>query len=128
MSSWSRKKDAWIAETCEGWTVRWIESEKRFEILDGNGHASIYPFYLTDPAAAIRAAEAWACKATEGTKRVIAIVTEFYAGEKLTVANLQQNDHHPYCGDEPGNSWVASDIHTSAALAQALYRATGGPA
>lgn len=114
MSNWTRAHDAWIARECEGLEVRpagdigdyWVWS------LDMPNHP--VSRYLTDPAAAIRAAEAW---------------KEKVPGRTVTLEWLH-NGVVASLGDMLGGWHRRHDVQNdpAAALAQALYRATGGPA
>ena len=100
MTTWTRAHDAHIARECEGWTLK-----------ERPGYVVNWPHYNTDPAAAIRAAEAWRKKG------------------KLRIARLSM--HSRGCSSRlyDGLNWLDEGPHTNpaAALAQALYRATGGP-
>ena len=94
--TWTRAHDAWIAEKCEGWSDT---------PLCG------WPHYSTDPAACIRAAEAWAAKDPKRRKWWI------------------KRDGNIHATVDQG--WMSDGAvmdTAAAALAQALYRATGGPA
>jgi hypothetical protein len=112
MSSWSREKDAWLARECEGWTL--IESGElagMWKKPDLTVHHC--PYYLTDPAAAIRAAEAWRKKAC-----------------KFRIVRLSLHSRGCSARLYDGLNCINEGPHTdsAAALSQALYRATGGPA
>jgi hypothetical protein len=118
MSNWTRAHDAWIAEHCEG---RKILGPGVMYHDERGGEAGWHdeipiPNYLTDPAAAIRAAEAWEAK-VEGRGWTIESRQGFKTAKLATVPAHPNNFHI-----------VSSDWHrsTAAALAQALYRATGG--
>lgn len=133
-AQWSRSHDAWIARECEGLEVMTcaqamkkagVESESAQtaylrELGDDwacvDGQYEPIPHYLTDPAAAIRAAEAWQLK--DVRKRSIEIR---WCGE-LKIAELMDY------GDDAAQLRTFGNGNTvAAALAQALYRATGGP-
>ena len=127
MTNWTRSHDAWIARECEGLEVEWriagvgqsgmadwcFRSPMPFIPHGGEPEDVWVPVkcYLTDPAAAIRAAEAWRKKG------------------KLRIARLSM--HSRGCSSRlyDGLNWLDEGPHTNpaAALAQALYRATGGP-
>jgi hypothetical protein len=97
MLNWTRAHDAWIAQKCEGWSDT---------PLCG------WPNYNTDPAACIRAAEAWRKKG------------------KLRIVRLSLHSRGCSARLYDGLNWINEGPHTepAVALAQALYRATGGPA
>ena len=112
MSSWSRAKDAWIARECEGLDVRALDVSPSGErcafwvwSLDAPNHPVSH--YLTDPAAAIRAAEAWAAK--DKDHRTWSL---HRAGTLL--GQCTDDGHHYIHEGEDGLCW-------------ALYDATGGP-
>lgn len=108
MSNWTRAHDAHIARECEGLEVRptgdigdyWVWS------LDMPNHP--VSRYLTDPSAAIRAAEAWAAKDAEFRTWSL-----HRAGTLL--GQCTDDGHHYIHEGEDGLCW-------------ALYNATGGPA
>lgn len=112
MSNWTRAHDAWIARECEGLEVRpagdigdhWVWS------LDMPNHP--VSRYLTDPAAAIRAAEAWRKKGEGRTVKIEWDGSDVKAG----------------LGDRVGgwHQWFSPCDQCASALAWALYRATGG--
>ena len=110
MGNWSRAKDAWIARECEGLDV-WVNA--------GDGAICEYqdasiPHYSTDPAACIRAAEAWRKKGEGRTVKIEWDGPDVKAG----------------LGDRVGgwHQWFSPSDRCATALAWALYRATGGPA
>lgn len=107
MSNWTRAHDAWLAREVEGMTV-WVNTR------DGSiseFQDSSIPTYLTDPAAAIRAAEAWQLAGPD--RRILMSIDR--DGKRVQAYN--------------GTQWhSAGDKTATAATAQALYRATGGPA
>jgi hypothetical protein len=116
MSNWTRAHDAYIARECEGLEV-WVNA--------GDGAICEFqddsiPHYLTDPAAAIRAAEAW--KAQRPNNRwwgvrhegdIFSWACESYADARERVAN---------------NSGHGNGDSVAAAIATALCIVTGGPA
>jgi hypothetical protein len=122
--NWTRSRDAWIAEHCEGLQV------EQFEHLHGQSDYGVkishmahrhqseayreIPHYNTDPAACIRAAEAWR---TKGEGRAVKI-------------EWDGPDVKAGLGDRVGgwHQWFSPSDRCAAALAWALYRATGGPA
>jgi len=116
MSNWTRAHDAWIAEKCEG---RKILGPGVMYHDERGGEAGWHeevpiPHYSTDPAAAIRAAEAWRKK-----------------GEGRTVKiEWDGQDVKAGLGDRVGgwHQWFSPSDQCASALAWALYRATGGPA
>jgi len=109
--TWTRAHDAHIARECEGLDVRpagdigdwWVWS------LDLPNHPCNH--YLTDPAACIRAAEAWRKKG------------------KLRIVRLSLHSRGCSARLYDGLNWINEGPHSdpAAALAQALLRATGGP-
>lgn len=104
MSNWTRAKDAYIARHCEGLEV-WVNASDG-AICDFQDES--IPHYLTDPAAAIRAAEAWAAKDSE-----FRTWTLHRAGTLL--GQCTDDGYHYIHEGEDGLCWV-------------LYNATGGPA
>jgi hypothetical protein len=113
--NWTRAHDAWIAEHCEGLEVSTEFGAEPHEIRF-NGPWKPVAAYNTDPAACIRAAEAWRKKVVGRSYRVFSAM-----------------DHADNCEPEtayfdgPCRSPISS-AEGPFALAQALYRATGGPA
>lgn len=110
MTNWTRAHDAWIAEKCEGRKILgpgvMYHDERGGE---AGWHEEIpIPYYLTDPAAAIRAAEAWAAKDSE-----FRTWTLHRAGTLL--GQCTDDGYHYIHEGEDGLCWV-------------LYNATGGPA
>ena len=148
MSSWSRAKDAWIAEHCEGLEVltcaeamtRAGTDSKRIHdsyleiygdhwIKNSDDEYTTLGSYLTDPAAAIRAARGWATKNPEGHGRQAVLEIDFSRLHEAYRWNLYQTDDYSE-GDWPHlpGEWEAAGDDFAGALAQALLRATGGPA
>ena len=136
MSNWTRAHDAWIARECEGLEVTeqdglylifagWCskyqqEPEKLFE--------NVYA-YNTDPAAAIRAAEAWRKKDEDIDRTVTVTSTIERMGMPCTAEcaeNYREGDGYNWRTFE-GEADENDEQPWAAALAQALYRATGGP-
>lgn len=131
MSNWTRAHDAWIARECEGlevdefthpkgvrdWGVKWTEMQMRH-------HSQNYrPIdnYLTDPAAAIRAAEAWRKKNPIWRHWIV------LSPRKILGDIFQATVRNDGTG-MGGESFYGEEPDFAAALAQALLRATGGPA
>lgn len=113
MSSWTRAHDAWIARECEGLEVDYAPTPAAPEFYACFPPGKQYqwrqvPNYLTDPAAAIRAAEAWAAKDSEYRSWTLA-----RAGTLL--GQCMDDGHHYIHEGEAGLAW-------------SLYDATGGPA
>jgi hypothetical protein len=127
MLNWTRRHDAWIAEHCEGLevltcaeaTTRMGTDSKRIHdsylelygdhwIKNEDDEYTPLPAYLTDPAAGIRAAEAWAAKDSEYRSWTLA-----RAGTLL--GQCMDDGHHYIHEGEAGLAW-------------SLYDATGGPA
>jgi hypothetical protein len=114
--TWTRAHDAWIARECEGLEVLenmhgvdWI----CFPLNEGFRWRRVSD-YNTDPAACIRAAEAWRKKGEGRTVKIEWDGPDVKAG----------------LGDRVGgwHQWFSPSDLCATALAQALYRATGGPA
>jgi hypothetical protein len=99
MPNWKRAHDAWIAEKCEGWSDT---------PLCG------WPHYSTDNTAAIRAAEAWR-KLEPG---------RWY--EITSSCNMTTRTSAGYARCFSPMNMLAGEADGDFALAQALYRATGG--
>jgi hypothetical protein len=102
-----------LARECEGLEV-WVNASDG-AICDFQDDS--IPHYLTDPAAAIRAAEAWQLK--DARKRNVEI--RWCGG--LKIAELMD-----YSDDAAQLRTFGNGSTVAAALAQALYRATGGTA
>lgn len=112
MTNWTRAHDAWIAEKCEGRKILgpgvMYHDERGGE---AGWHEEIpIPHYLADPAAAIRAAEAWRRKKVGRWWNVQSAIDGLHPSEPTA------------------DCWEGRLHWTGEALAQALYRATGGPA
>ena len=107
MSNWTRAKDAWIARECDGLDV-WVNASDG-AVCDFQDDS--IPHYLTDPAASIRAAEAWVAQKPKQRKWWL---------RRDEVISATVGD------DAVSDTVVGGD--PAAALAQALYRAAGGPA
>ncbi len=110
--TWTRKHDAWLARECEGLDV-WVNA--------GDGAICEYqddsiPHYNTDPAACIRAAEEWREK-EKG---------RWYEITSSCDMTTRRSAGYARCFS-PMNM-LAGEADGDFALAQALYRATGGPA
>ena len=122
MSNWTRAKDAWIARECEGLEVTWIEdwgpegSEPHIPSTTRRDWMDRVAFYLTDPAAARRAAEAWRKMEPGRSYHADSAVDDAF-GAKPESACCRKN-YHLIVGSGKG----------AGALAQALYCATRGPA
>lgn len=120
MSNWTRAHDAWIAEKCEGITLFAEDEDIGLCFYDEDSDEGYgpdllpVPGYLTDTAAAIRAAEAWRKKVQGREVRL----------------EWRENDVIAGLGDKQAgwHQWYEPCDRPAAALAQALYRATGGPA
>lgn len=114
MSNWSRDKDAWIATHCDGLKVSRTTAHCEYVYEQHNGRYEAVATYLTDPTAAIRAAEAWRKKVQGREVRL----------------EWRENDVTAGLGDKQAgwHQWYEPCDQPAAALAQALYRATGGPA
>lgn len=129
MSSWTRANDAWIARECEGLEVSDLYGSEWHEIRSGRPWKPV-DSYSTDPAAAIRAAEAWKVK-DENTDRTITLTAAIEGLGTPCTAELAEN--YPVGNDYKWRTFEGqaseNDEHPwAAALAQALYRATGGGA
>lgn len=126
LDNWDRKKDAWIAREIEGMEV-WVLA-KDGSICDTQD-ASI-PTYNLDPAACIRAAEAWR-KKDEDIDRTVTLTSPIDRMGIPCTAECSENYR-----EGAGYKWRTFEGQASekdaepyaSALAQALYRATGGPA
>lgn len=128
-SNWSRSHDAWIAEKCEGWVV-W-QGDKGVWY----GHPPDQPerwravsSYSTDIAACIRAAEAWKVK-DKGIDRTVGITLGIVNIGMPATATVAENYLHKERYLWRYYEGIAGDKDTepsAAAIAQALYRATGG--
>jgi hypothetical protein len=105
--NWTRAHDAHIARECEGLEISTIDLRDGGLVHhDQNGKWMAH--YNSDPAACIRAAEAWAAKDPEYRTWTMA-----RAGTLLAQCT---DDGHQYIHEgEDGLAW-------------ALYEATGGPA
>jgi hypothetical protein len=112
--NWTRAHDVWIAEHCEGLEVSTEFAAEPHEIRF-NGPWKPVATYNTDPAACIRAAEAWRKK---GEGRYYSFRSEQNDGGILFQEHAVCFSSFAKFGSADGPS----------ALAQALYRATGGPA
>jgi len=108
--NWTRAHDAWIAEHCEGLEVHENINEIDWVCAPRNEWFKWRRVreYNTDPAACIRAAEAWAAKDSEYRSWTLA-----RAGTLL--GQCMDEGHHYIHEGEDGLAW-------------ALYEATGGPA
>jgi len=111
--NWTRAHDAWIAEHCEGLEVSTEFGAEPHEIRF-DGPWKPVATYNTDPAACIRAAEAWRTKGDGRTVKIEWDGPDVKAG----------------LGDKVGgwHQWFSPCDRVATALAWALYRATGGPA
>jgi hypothetical protein len=117
--TWTRAHNAWIARECEG-----LDEYKGRDIRGAwvlrDGSIGTCPNYNTDPAACIRAAEAW--KAQRPNNRWWGV--------------RHEGDHFAWaCESSAGaservavNSGHGEGESVPAVLASALYIATGGPA
>jgi len=110
--TWTRAHDAWLARECEGLDV-WVNA--------GDGAICEYqddsiPHYNTDPAACIRAAEAWKDRG-EDRKITIELRTR---GIRVGIGDATAGWHWWT------HEWEYPTVAES--VAQALIRATGGPA
>lgn len=105
-SNWTRAHDAWIAEHCEG-IEAWIDE---WGACSATGRIS---HYLTDTAAAIRAAEAWRKKKEGRYYETRSAISDSF-GDKPACACCF--NRYPLIAG------------TGETLAEALYNATGGPA
>lgn len=119
MSNWSRAKDAWIARECEGLEVSDRYGSEWHEMRSGRPWKPV-DSYSTDPAAAIRAAEAWRKKRGDRCGWEVGhgdtpVANTFYWSTEKDMFRKEYQDH------------ISAET-PAAALAQALYRATGGPA
>ena len=117
MSNWSRIHDAWLARECEGLEV-WVNASDG-AICDFQDDS--IPHYRTDPAAAIRAAEAWRKKIPDQRSRQWSVLSAMLGMKDGFFARLSDCDD-----DERSLEWYGDT--PAAALAQSLYSATGGPA
>lgn len=99
MINWTRQHDAWLAEKCEGkdWKLPFV------------------PDYQNDQTNALRAAKAWVVK--DPSMRCVVITL----GGVDTYAKAV--DYKKRCGLE---SALAASPTLAAAVAEALYRVTGG--
>jgi len=115
MSNWTRAHDAHIARECEGLEISTIDLRDGGLVYhDQNGKWMAH--YNSDPAAAIRAAEAWR-KKEKGRWYKQESAWE-YGAEEASPAVAKVYVHS-------GENWYGTG---DSALVQALYRATGGPA
>lgn len=114
MSNWTRAHNAWLARECEGWHQIVSGPQRGFWQRPDGVHEVDEPSYLTDPAAAIRAAEAW-------RKKVPGRTVKLEWREDSVNAGLGDNQ-------AGWHQWYSPCDLPATALAQALYRATGGPA
>jgi hypothetical protein len=105
--NWTRAHDAWIAEHCEGLEVSTEFGAEPHEIRF-NGPWKPVATYNTDPAACIRAAEAWAAKDAEYRTWSL-----HRAGTLLI--QCMDDGHQVIHEGEDGLAWC-------------LYESTGGPA
>ena len=124
--TWTRAHDAWIAREVEGLTV-WVNA------VDGSiseFQDSSIPGYDTDPAACLRAAEAWRKKDEEVDRTVEVMLAIGRMGLPCTATlceNYPVGDIYKWKTFE-GKASNRDVEPVAAALAQALIRATGGPA
>jgi len=113
--NWRREMDAWLARECEGWSYRNTEPDQSGYWVDAVGAMRGLSEYSTDPAAAIRAAEAWR-KQDQG--RWYECRSGFIRKDGTEVIAMAQ------CF-----KWakIVGTGDSEAALAQALLKATGWP-
>jgi hypothetical protein len=127
--NWTRAHDAWIAQHCEGLEVSTEFGAEPHEIRF-DGPWKPVATYNTDTAACIRAAEAWR-KKDEDIDRTVTITSPIdRMGIPCTAEcseNYREGDGYKWRTFEGQASEKDTDPY-AAALAQALYRATGGPA
>jgi hypothetical protein len=129
--NWGRAHDAWIARECEGLEVltceqsfarvgilnaHWMEEVRSLQgdawVMGPQGEWVPVATYNTDPAACIRAAEAWQLAVT---------------GRQVHLSMAPDRTRRAQVFN--GEGWnSATGTNVTTALAQALYRATGGPA
>lgn len=125
MTNWTRAHDAWIARECEGLAV-WVNAGDG-AICDFQDNSIAH--YLTDPAAAIRAAEEWR-KKDEDIDRTVTVTSPIERmGMPCTAEcaeNYREGDLYKWRTFE-GQAGEKDIEPYAAALAQALYRATSGP-
>lgn len=118
-SNWTRSHDAWIAEKCEG--LRLMDPE-HVEHLERGGEAGWHDrvplsHYSTDIAAQIRAANAWAAKEGGRYWKIVSAGHNWFKNGNVARA---------FCFAEAPLDIIAGIGDDEAALAWALYRATGG--
>lgn len=137
--TWTREMDAHIARHCEGWEpVPYQEAigSTNYGVwsigTNCMGHANVpvvtpVPSYTTDPAACIRAAEAWR-KKDQDVDRTVHLNSAIERGEVPFRAECHENYR---VVDERGERYPWRVFHGESkegycpALAQALLRATG---
>ena len=128
--TWTRAHDTWIAKHCEGLKVRQTTAQCEYVFEHLNGREEDVARYLTDPAACIRATEAWR-KKDEDIDRTVTITSPIdRMGIPCTAEcaeNYREGDGYKWRTFE-GQACEKDTEPYAAALAQALYRATGGPA
>ncbi len=116
--TWTRQHDVWIARECEGLEVQKERGlpEYLWRYKRSDGCLIALPSYSTDPAACIRAAEAWRNqKPGRSYETRSRIDDEFGTSPASAVCFSRTNQ-------------IAGGGQGESAFAQALYRATGGPA
>lgn len=121
--TWTREHDAWLARHCEGLDI--IPNGPDYVTFGGyysrvsEAPEELYKpisSYFTDPAAAIRASEAWRKKESGRWYECRSVFTRKDGTEVIAMAQCFKWEKIVGIGDG------------EAALAKALYRATGGPA
>ncbi len=107
---WTRKHDAWLARECEELEVQKERGlpEYLWRYKRPDGCLIALPSYATDPAACIRAAEAWAAKDSEHR------TWSLHRAGTLLGQCMDDGYYFSHEGED--------------GLAWALYKATGGPA
>ena len=111
-SNWTRAHDAHIARECEGLEVTDRYGTEWHEMRAGRPWKPV-DTYFTDPAAAIRAAEAWRKKAEGRYYETRSAMSDSFGDRPTSACCFHRH------------SLIAGAGET---LAEALYNATGGPA
>ncbi len=110
--TWTRKHDAWLVRECEGLDV-WVNA--RDGAICEYQDASI-SCYNTDPAARIRAAEAWRNQKPGRSYETRSRIDDEFGTQPASAVCFSRTNQ------------IAGGGQGESALAQALIRATGGPA
>ena len=114
--NWTRSHDAHIARECEGWKQIISGPQRGFWQRPDGVHEVDEPSYLTDPAACIRAAEAWRNQKPGRSYETRSRIDDEFGTHPASAVCFSQTNQ------------IAGGGQGESALAQAIYRATGGPA